>query len=170
MEDRKRRFDDRAEVLAKIAGALKRVAGNTTFFDGVHIFTPHGDVPDDGALRLVVIPPEKWYSREESRLAFEAALECTRNNGPKPRHRWNRLLFLAADHSTLSRLNDAARVSLAWGSIVGDVKEGRLNIDQLQKKQAEKELRLPRKCSRGQSGNATAGWYVRFRRLRPTQN
>jgi hypothetical protein len=31
-------------------------------------------------------------------------------------------------------------VALAWGSIVNDVKEGRLNIDLLQKKQAEKEL------------------------------
>jgi hypothetical protein len=39
-----------------------------------------------------------------------------------------------------SRLNDAARVALAWGSIVDDVKEGRLNIDLLQKRQAEKEL------------------------------
>jgi hypothetical protein len=62
------------------------------------------------------------------------------NNGPKPRHRWNRLLFLAADHATLARFNDAARVALAWGSIVDDVREGRLNIDQLQKKQAEKEF------------------------------
>jgi hypothetical protein len=97
-------------------------------------------VPDDSALRLVVMPPEKWYSREESRLAFDAALECMRNNGTKPRQRWNRLLFLAADHSTLSRLNDAARVALAWGSIVDDAGEGRLNIDLLQKKQADNEL------------------------------
>jgi len=140
MEDRKRRFDDKTEVRGKIADALKHGAGNATFFDGVHIFTPNGDVPDDSALRLVVLPPESWYSREESRLAFDAASECMRNNGPKPRHRWNRVLFLAADHGTLSRLNDAARIALAWGSIVDDVKEGRLNIDQLQKKQAEKEL------------------------------
>ena len=134
MEDRKRRFDDKTEVRGKIAEALKQGAGNATFFDGVHIFTPHADVPDDSALRLVVLPPERWYSREESRLAFDAALECMRNNGPKPRHRWNRLLFLAADYGTLSRLNDAARVALAWGSIVDDVKQDRLNIDHLQKK------------------------------------
>ncbi len=140
MEDRKRRFDDKTEVRGKIADVLKLGPGNATFFDGIHIFTPHGYVPDDTALRMILLPPEKWYSREESRLAFEAVLECMRNNGPKPRHRWNRLLFLAADHGTLSRLNDAARVALAWGSIVDDVKEGRLNIDQLQKKQAEKEL------------------------------
>jgi hypothetical protein len=140
MEDRKRRFDDKTEVRGKVADALKHGAGSATFFEGVHIFTPHSDVPDDSALRLVVLPPESWYSRDESRLAFEAASECMKNNGPKPRRRWNRLLFLAADHGTLSRLNDAARVALAWASIVDDVKEGRLNIDLLQKKQAEKEL------------------------------
>jgi len=140
MEDRKRRFDDRTEVRGKIADALKHGAGNATFFDGVHIFTSHADVPDDSGLRLVVLPPESWYSRDESRLAFEAALECMRNNGPKPRHRANRLLFLAADHGTLSRLNDAARVALAWGSIVDDIKERRLTIDNLQEEQAKKEL------------------------------
>jgi predicted AAA+ superfamily ATPase len=102
MEDRKRRFDDKTEVRGKIGEALKREAGNATFFDGAHIFTPHGDVPDDSALRLVVLPPDRWYSREESRLAVEAVLEWMRNNGSKPRHRWNRLVFLAADHGTLT--------------------------------------------------------------------
>lgn len=141
MEDRKRRFDDKTEVRGKLADSLKKVVGNTSFFDGVHIFTPHSDVSDDMALRLVVLPPESWYSREETRQAFESVLSYVRNNGTKPRHRTNRLIFLAADHGSFSRLSDAARVALAWGSIVDDVKEGRLNIDLLQKNQAEKELR-----------------------------
>ena len=141
MEDRKRRFDDRTEVRGKIAESLKKVVGGAALFDGVHVFTPHADVPDDTALRLVLLPPESWYSREESRQAFDAAIGCVRNNGPKPRYRTNRLIFLAADHGSLSRLSDAARVALGWNSIVDDVKEGRLNIDLLQKNQAEKELR-----------------------------
>jgi predicted AAA+ superfamily ATPase len=140
MEDRKRRFDDKTEVRGKIADALNHSAGSATFFDGVHVFTPHADVPDDSSLRLVVLTPESWYSREEARPAMDAVLEWMQNNGPKPRHRWNRLLFLAADHATLSRLNDAARVMLAWGSIVDDVDQGRLNIDRLQETQAKKEL------------------------------
>jgi len=141
MEDRKRRFDDKTEVRGKIADALRRVIGSAALFEGVHIFTPHADVADDTALRLIVLPPESWYSRDESRPAFEAALGFVRSNGPNPRYRTNRLIFLAADHGALSRLNDAARVALAWGSIVDDVKEGRLNIDLLQKNQAEKELK-----------------------------
>jgi predicted AAA+ superfamily ATPase len=156
MEDRKRRFDEKTEVRGKIAAALKRGAGNATFFDGVHIFTPNGDVPDDSSLRLVVLLPEYWYSREEARLAFEPAMEFIRNNGSKPRYRGNRLIFLAADQGTLPRLSDAARVALAWGSIVADVKESRLTIDNLQKTQAEKEQqaaeealpRVARECYR----------------------
>jgi uncharacterized protein len=134
-------------VRGKIADALKSGPGNASFFDGVHILTPHNDVPDDSALRMVVLPPEKWYSREEPRTAFDAVLEWMRNNGPKPRHRWNRLLFLAADHNALPRIVDAACIVLAWGSIVEDVKEGRLNIDLLQKSRPRRNWRPPRKCS-----------------------
>ncbi|MGJ5036711.1 ATP-binding protein [Bradyrhizobium sp. HKCCYLRH3059] len=141
MEDRKRRFDDKTEVRGRIAEAVKKAVGSVSFFDGVHTFTPHADVPDDSALRLVVLPPEAWYSKEETRLAFDTVLGFITKNGPKPRYRANRLIFLAPDHATLSRLADVARVVLAWASIVDDVKEGRLNIDLLQKNQAEKELK-----------------------------
>ncbi len=140
MEDRKRRFDDNTDVRGKIADALKKTIGNGGCFDGVHIYTPHSDVPDDSALRLVVLPPEQWYSRDENRTANQAVLEYVRNNGTKPRHRGNRLVFLAPDMAVLSRLRDVARTALAWKSIVDDVKEGRLNIDLLQQKQAQKEL------------------------------
>ncbi len=140
MEDRKKRFEDKNEVRAKLADMLKRLAGGTTFFDGFHIFTPHADIPDDTALRLVFLPPETSYAKAEPRLSFDAVLDCVRNNGPKPRYRGNRLIFLAADHGSLVRLRDCIRTALAWGSIVEDVAQGRLNIDQIQKKQAEKEL------------------------------
>lgn len=67
-------------------------------------------------------------------------LDYVRNNGTKPRYRGNRLIFLSPDHGSLARLRDCLRVALAWGSIVDDVRAGRLNIDQLQSKQADKEL------------------------------
>jgi predicted AAA+ superfamily ATPase len=140
MEDRKKRFDDKNEVRRKLADVLKKMSAGAAIFGGVHIFTPHTDVPDDSALRLVVLAPEQFFSREEPRLASDAVLEYIRSNGPKPRYRVNRLIFVAPDHGSLTRLRDCIRVALAWGSIVEDVKDGRLNIDQLQKKQAEKEL------------------------------
>jgi predicted AAA+ superfamily ATPase len=140
MEDRKRRFDDNTDVRGKIAEALKKMVGQAAFFDGLHIFTPSSDVPDDSALRLVVLAPEHWHSRDEDRASTAAVLDYVRNNGSKPRYRGNRLIFLAPDMAILNRLRDVARTALAWHSIVEDVKEARLNIDLLQKKQAEKEL------------------------------
>jgi len=141
MEDRKKRFDDKNEVRGKMADVVKKLTNGLTMFDGVHLFTPHADVPDDAALRLVVLPPEFPYYREEPRQSFDAVLETVRNNGTKPRYRGNRLLFLAPDHGSLTRLRDCIRIALAWASIVEDVKENRLNIDQLQRAQAEKELK-----------------------------
>jgi predicted AAA+ superfamily ATPase len=140
MEDRKKRFDDKNEVRTKMAEVLKKLGGGATFFDGVHIFTSHADVPDDTALRLVFLSPDCFYTREEPRMAFDAVLDYVRNNGTKPRYHGNRLIFLSPDHGSLARLRDCIRVALAWGSIVEDVGEGRLNIDQLQSKQADKEL------------------------------
>ena len=140
MEERKKRFEDGA-VRERMAEILKRVTSNAAFFDGTHIFTPHSDVPDDSALRLIVLAPEQFYSREESRLAFEGVLDHVKNHGTMPRYRDNRLLFLAPDHGALTRLRDCIRIALAWNSIVEDVAEMRLVIDTLQAQQAKNELR-----------------------------
>jgi uncharacterized protein len=141
MEERKKRFEDKNEVRGRMAEVVKKLAASATFFGGTHIFTPHSDVPDDGALRLVVLPPDQFYSKEEPRLATEGVIEQVRNNGAKPRYRGNRLLFLAPDHGALTRLRDCIRVALAWNSIVEDVEAMRLVLDNLQAQQAKKELK-----------------------------
>lgn len=139
MEDRKRRFDEKTDVRKRIEEVVKKLFANCPLFDGVHVFAPHSDVPDDSALRLVVLPPEGWYRKDDPRPATEFAMAHLREHGNQPRHRANRLLFVAPDQAVLPRLVEAARVALAWASIVDDVAEGRLNIDQAQRKQAEKE-------------------------------
>jgi predicted AAA+ superfamily ATPase len=141
MEDRKRRFDDKTDVRKKIEETVKRLFDRVPLFDGVHVFTPHADVPDDSALRLVVLPPEQAYMKDAPHAATDAVLEHLKMHGSQPRHRANRLIFVAADHAVLNRLKDATRVALAWASIVEDVDEGRLNIDQNQLTQARKEAR-----------------------------
>jgi predicted AAA+ superfamily ATPase len=141
MEERKKRFEDKNEVRGRMAEIVKKLAAGATFFDGTHIFTPNSDVPDDGALRLVVLAPEQFYSREEPRQAFEGVLDYVRNNGNKPRYRGNRLIFVAPDHGALARLRDCIRVALAWNSIVEDVAAMRLVLDNLQAEQAKKELK-----------------------------
>ncbi len=140
MEQRKQRFDGKPEANNKMAEIVKKLAAGGSFVDGVHIFTPHADVPDDSALRLVILKADRWYSREESRLSFDAVAEYIKNNGNKPRYRSNRLLFLAPDYAALAKLRDCILVALAWGSIVEDVSAMRLVLDNLQVQQAKREF------------------------------
>jgi predicted AAA+ superfamily ATPase len=140
MEDRKGRFNDQNEVRDKLADVLRKLMPGVSFFEGSDIFTPHADVPDDGALRLVVLPPDKFYTKQEMRVASDEVMEFLRNHGQKPRYRGNRLIFIAPEHASLPRVRDCVRTALAWNSIVLDVKEKRLNIDGLQEEQAKKEL------------------------------
>jgi predicted AAA+ superfamily ATPase len=154
MEDRKSRYTHKPEVTAKIEAVTKKLFGNTGVFEGVHVFTGHSDIPDDTALRLVVLTQEQSYLKDDPKIANTTVLDYIRCHGNQPRHRANRLMFIAPDMVVLNRLKDAVQTALAWQSIVDDVEEGRLNIDQIQRKQAEKEAegangilpRIAREC------------------------
>jgi len=139
MEDRKGRFVERNEVRGKIAEVLAKLTSARGLFDGVHVFTPHSDVPDDSQLRLVLLDPERHYSKQMEHSAIDEVKDYVRTNGTKPRFKGNRLVFLAPDGGSVGRLRDAIRTALAWGSIVSDINTGRLNIDRLQEVQAKKE-------------------------------
>lgn len=141
MEERKKRFEGTPEARKRMAEVVEKLTAGATFFDGKHVFTPHGDVPDDTALRLVMLGPDHFYSKEEPRLAVDAANEYVKSNGGKPRYRGNRLLFVAPDHGALARLRDGIRTALAWKSIVDDVAAMRLTMDNLQAEQAKVELK-----------------------------
>jgi uncharacterized protein len=133
MEDRKRRFDMREHVYPFIREKLRFAGG---VFDGVHIFTQSADVPDDWNLRLVVLSPEASCAKATQAAATDAALAILRFRGEQPRQKQNRLIFLAPDADGVGRLKDHVTTLLAWQSILADVKEGRLNLDQIQAKQA----------------------------------
>lgn len=141
MEDRKRRFDDKEDVFPLIRDKLRFAQG---VFGGIHIFTNSADIPDDWSLRLVILPPDAPFGRPgssaNSGTAIERATEILKQRGDQPRQKQNRLIFIAADADSVSRLKDQVRSVLAWQSIVSDVKEGRLNLDMLQGKQASKSL------------------------------
>jgi predicted AAA+ superfamily ATPase len=140
MEDRKRRAD-KAEVRKRVETVAHKLFSNSATFDAIHAFTPNTDVPDDSVLRLIVLSPDLWYSKEARRQADDAVHDYLKNHGSQPRHRANRLLFIAPDQTTIGRLLDAASTVLAWESIVADVDSGRLNIDQARKRQAQTETK-----------------------------
>lgn len=137
MESRKQRFDLRQDVYPFIKDKLRLAPG---CFGGVHVFTPSSDVPDDWQLRLVVLPPEVTFSRAAQASATEAALAILKSRGDQPRQKQNRLVFLAADADAISRLKDQVTSALAWKSIMTDVADGHLNLDQHQVRDASQSL------------------------------
>lgn len=139
MEERKRRFQDKEDVFPAIRDRVQRGFASGVF-GGTHVFTASSDIPDDWQLRLVVLPPDAAFSRSGQSLAIERANEILKNRGDQPRFKQNRLIFLAADYDSVSRLKDQVRSTLAWQSIVNDIKEMKLNLDQFQAKQASKSL------------------------------
>lgn len=135
MEDRKRRFQDKEDVFPAIRERMQKTFASGVF-GGTHIFTASGDVPDDWQLRLVVLPPDAAFSRSGQSLATSHAAGILKHRGEQPRFKQNRLIFLAADFDSVSRLKEQVRSTLAWQSIVSDIKEMKLNLDQYQARQA----------------------------------
>jgi uncharacterized protein len=126
MEDRKRRFQDKEDVFPAIRERMQRSFASG-IFGGTHIFTASGDVPDDWQLRLVVLPPDAAFSRSGQSLAITHAAAILKNRGEQPRFKQNRLIFLAADFDSVNRLKDQVRSTLAWQSIVNDIKDANSN-------------------------------------------
>ena len=139
MEDRKRRFQEKEDVFPAIRERLQRMFGGGAF-GGIHVFTTSSDVPDDWALRLVVLPPDATFSRTGQSAATARATEILKNRGEQPRFKQNRLIFLSAEYDSVGRLMEQVRSMLAWQSIVIDIKEMKLNLDQYQSRQASKSL------------------------------
>ncbi len=139
MEERKRRFQDKEDVFPTIRERVQRGFASGVF-GGIHVFTDSGDVPDDWALRLVVLPPDAAFSKSGQSFAIDRATEILKKRGDQPRFKQNRLIFLAADYDSVSRLKDHVRSYLAWRSIVADYKDNRIVLDNLMAKQASESL------------------------------
>ena len=121
-----------AELDARLRADLKR-GGD---FSRIHPLPRSGaDVPDDLDARLVVLPAEHPYSKENGNAAEVAAKAILESRGNTPRLYRNTLVFLAADRVRLQDLDEALRKYLAWSSIVADKET--LNLDPHQARQAE---------------------------------
>lgn len=133
MEERKGRFTDDMDVLPMLRTQIERIFSSSV---ARHVFMESGDIPDDRALRYVVLSPAFPYSKTGKSLAEDKALALLTQHGNQPRYRQNRLLFIAADANNVSRLKDQVRTLLAWNSIVSDYKDDRIVLDNLMAKQA----------------------------------
>ncbi len=138
MEERKRRFQDGQHIRPALKDRLQKLV-SCSLFDAVHVFVPGKDIPDDEMLHLVVLPPESAWAKAVPKPAQEAAGAILTRRCEQPRSRQNRLIFLAADFSTVNRLLDQVRTLLAWESIVKDAGEERVLLDQAQIRQARNQ-------------------------------
>lgn len=136
--------DDRADQLkrdpdkvsAELDARIRADIGRTGDFSRVHPLPRSGaDVPDDLAARMVVLPDEHPYSRENGSAAENAARAILESRGNAPRLFRNTLVFLAADKVRLPDLYDALRKYLAWASILREKEV--LDLSPFQVKQAE---------------------------------
>lgn len=135
MEERKKRFKDKEDVFPAIRKRVQESFASGVF-GGIHVFTDSVDVPDDWQLRLVVLAPDAGYSKSGPSQAIGKATEILKSRGEQPRQKQNRLVFLAADSDSVSRLKDQVRSLLAWESIVSDYKDNRITLDNLMAKNA----------------------------------
>ena len=140
MESRKQNVQYQEQLIPELKRRVQRVFGSRHIFSGIHVFTQSSDVPDEysSGPRLVVLSLDEGYSRADSRSATEAAERILQSRGDQPRQKRNRLIFLAADDDSVSRLKDVGRTYLAWRAIIEDIDEHRLNLDLYQADLAKK--------------------------------
>ena len=109
-------------------------------FAGLHTCPASSlDVPDEKAVRLVILDPKKTHRANASKS--EALTECSdilNNRGTAPRIYRNMLVFLAPDSTGMQSLMVEVRRWLAWRSIQEDRIE--LNLDAAQNKETESNL------------------------------
>lgn len=139
MEDRAQQLN-RADALYEIEQRLKALR-KTAPFSGLHVCPANTlDVPDEMALRLVVLPPsEPHRGGSEDSAATKLAGEILSIRGTTPRRFKNMLAFVACDGGSVGAFEQAARIYLAWKSISDDREQ--LNLDMAQQRETDQGMR-----------------------------
>ena len=138
VEDRAKQFKD-DDVYLETENMLRRWRKEAPFA-GLHVCPSSSlDVPDEQAVRLVVLNPRCTH---RGNAAGSAALaECNailNNRGAAPRNYKNMLVFLAPDAESMQSLNNDVRRWMAWRSILED--RVPLNLDAAQEKETRDNI------------------------------
>ncbi len=122
------------EVERRLREATRR--GDRGGFRGVHPCpAASSDVPDEAAVRLVLLAPGAAHADGDTgSAALTAARDLLADRGSSPRRRQNMLAFLAPDREAMEGLVQEARRFLAWKSVVRDREA--LNLDTHQRREA----------------------------------
>ena len=134
-EDRASQVSD-ADVDLEIEGRLKKLRREQPF-SGLHVCPASSlDVPDEQAVRLVILRTKDTYKRiAKNNIAMETVKEYLNTRGTAPRVFRNMLAFVAPDQDTLYSLQAEVKRLLAWQSILSDTDD--LNLDGNQIREAQ---------------------------------
>jgi len=135
VEDRAKQMR-RDDVLIELERRLKAVRERGDF-SSVHSCPASSlDVPDEQAVRLVVLGPDYGHKQGMANsAALTQAQEILNNRGASPRLYRNMLVFVAPDRDLMAALELETRRYLAWKSVVEDVEV--LNLDAHQTREAK---------------------------------
>ena len=122
------------EIERRLREATRR--GDRGGFRGVHPCpAASSDVPDEAAVRLVLLAPSAAHADGDTgSAALTVARDLLADRGSSPRRRQNMLAFLAPDREAMEGLAQEARRFLAWKSVVRDREA--LNLDTHQRREA----------------------------------
>ena len=134
--ERASRYSDEAAI-EEMESRLKRTRDKGEFAVVHWCPDDSGDVPDDAAARLVVVPLRCAHSKEDSK-AQEWAKEVLEKRGAAPRRYKNMIVFAAATADEVIALVEDARRYLAWKSVSDDADA--LNLDKTQRNEVKAEL------------------------------
>jgi predicted AAA+ superfamily ATPase len=110
-------------------------------FAGVHVCPNSSlDVPDEQAVRLVVLrPADEYKASNKDNKTLSAVAEMLNKRGNTPRIFRNMLSFIAPDQDLMVSLKQEVRRYLAWKSIKEDSED--LNLDAAQNRETDNNLR-----------------------------
>ncbi len=128
-----------ADVDIEIESRLKKIRREAPFA-GIHVCpASSNDVPDEQAVRLVILRTRDTYRRNASKSnAMEAVENILNNRGTSPRIFRNMLAFVAPDMDKLGSLQQEVKRFMAWTSIMSDKDD--LNLDGAQVRETQNNL------------------------------
>jgi len=129
------------DVLELVRKTLQEQVKERGEFARVHVSPPSpSDVPDDPEARLVILSPEQAHVPKQPNSAAVRAAFGILDRGGSGRNCGNMLVFLVADQGKWNDLKQAARLELAWESIVKEITQRVLVVETTEEDQAKKKL------------------------------
>lgn len=129
-----------SDVEMEIESRLKKIRKEAPFA-GLHTCpTSSNDVPDEQAVRLVILRPRETYKRNSTTCdALNVVEDYLNNRGTAPRIYRNMLAFMAPDLDKIGSVEQEVKRYMAWTSILSDKED--LNLDGGQVRETQNNLK-----------------------------